>query len=216
MGVAARKGKTQTGTAALAALVAAGVPHAVHPYEHDATSSTSYGSEAAAALGLSPDRVFKTLVADVDGALVVAVVPVSGSLDLKALARVVGGKKAAMAAQPAAERSTGYVVGGISPIGQRQRLRTVVDATASDHETVFVSAGKRGVDVELAPSDLVAMTAATVGDDRRVASVSQAADPEGLAGRAPLERHSGCRVATRPAEILWRAPLVPDRRTGAK
>jgi Cys-tRNA(Pro)/Cys-tRNA(Cys) deacylase len=147
------------GTPALVTLVAAGVAHTVHPYDHD-PGSRSFGEEAAAALGVDTSRVFKTLVADVDGVLVVAVVPVSGSLDLKALAGAIGGKRAAMADLAAAERATGYVAGGISPLGQRRRLATVVDSSAFDHPTVYVSAGRRGLDVELAPGELVATTAA--------------------------------------------------------
>jgi Cys-tRNA(Pro)/Cys-tRNA(Cys) deacylase len=113
-------------------------------------------------LGVQPERVFKTLVADVDGQLVVAVVPVSGQLDLKALASTLGAKKAAIAEPALAERSSGYVVGGISPIGQRKRLTTVVDESAMGHPTVYVSAGRRGTDLELAPADLVAATSAQV------------------------------------------------------
>lgn len=150
------------GTPALVALDAAEVAHSVHPYEHDPASGLGYGLEAAQVLGVDPGRVFKTLVASVDGTLTVAVVPVTGQLDLKALAHAVGGKKAAMAEQAAAERATGYVAGGISPLGQRQRLRTVVDVTAQDHATVFVSGGRRGLDVELAPTDLVGLTGAVV------------------------------------------------------
>jgi len=146
-------------TPATTALTAAAVAFTVHDYPHDPRSE-SYGEEAAAVLGLSPGRVFKTLLADVDGTLTVAVVPVSGQLDLKALARAVGGRKASMADPKVAERSTGYVVGGISPLGQKRRHPTVVDATALDHPTVFVSAGRRGLEVELAPDDLVRLTAA--------------------------------------------------------
>jgi Cys-tRNA(Pro)/Cys-tRNA(Cys) deacylase len=148
------------GTPALLVLAAAGVAHAVHPYQHD-SATRSFGEEAAAALGVATSRVFKTLLADVDGALVVAVVPVSGSLDLKALAGATGGKRAMMADVAAAERATGYVAGGISPLGQRRQLPTVVDSSAFDHPTIYVSAGRRGLDVELAPADLVAATAAT-------------------------------------------------------
>lgn len=147
------------GTPATTALTAAGVAFTVHDYDHDPRSE-SYGGEAAAALGITTGRVFKTLLADVDGTLTVAVVPVSGQLDLKALARAVGGRKAAMADPRAAERSTGYVVGGISPLGQKRPHPTVVDATALDHPTVYVSAGRRGLEVELAPADLVRLTAA--------------------------------------------------------
>lgn len=137
------------------------MPHTVRAYEHDPRAherGLSYGQEAALALGIEAERVFKTLLADVDGALTVAVVPVDGQLDLKALAAAVGGKKAAMADPAAAERATGYVVGGISPLGQRKRLPTVVDASALAHASVLVSAGRRGVDVELAPADLVRLT----------------------------------------------------------
>ncbi|GGX61354.1 Cys-tRNA(Pro) deacylase [Streptomyces fructofermentans] len=155
----AKKSKKQQsgGTPATVALAAAGVEFTVHAYEHD-PAHPSYGEEAAEAMGVSPDRVFKTLVADVDGELVVAVVPVAGSLDLKALAAAVGGKRAAMADPAAAERTTGYVRGGISPLGQRRRLRTVLDASAASHATVCVSAGRRGLEVELAPDDLSALT----------------------------------------------------------
>jgi Cys-tRNA(Pro)/Cys-tRNA(Cys) deacylase len=153
--------KAAAGTPATVALTKAGVPFTVHAFEHDA-KATSYGLEAAAALGVQPERVFKTLVADVDGVLVVAVVPVSRQLDLKALASALGGKKAAIADPHLAERSSGYVVGGISPIGQRKPLTTVVDDSAIGHVTVYVSAGRRGTDLELAPVDLVNATAAKV------------------------------------------------------
>jgi len=141
------------------ALLRAGVAHELRPYDHDPGAS-SYGLEAAVALGVPPQRVFKTLLVKVDGRLVVAVVPVSGSLVLKALAAAVGGKRAELAEAEEAERTTGYVVGGISPLGQRKALPTVVDETASSFETVLVSAGRRGLEVELAPSDLVRLTAA--------------------------------------------------------
>jgi len=144
-------------TPGIAALVRAGVGHTLHPYHHD-PRSTAFGDEVVAALGLDPFRVFKTLVAQVDQVLVVGVVPVGAQLDLKALAAAVGGKKAAMAAVAAAERSSGYVAGGISPLGQRKRLTTVVDESARTYPTVFVSAGKRGLQVELAPADLIAVT----------------------------------------------------------
>lgn len=149
------------GTPALVALEKAGVPHTPRPYEHDPSSDLGFGMEVATALGADPAQVFKTLLASVDGALVVAIVPVSGKLDLKALASAVGGKKASMADKAAAERATGYVVGGISPFGQRTRLRTVVDTTALDLESVIVSAGRRGLQVEVAPADLVRLTGAT-------------------------------------------------------
>ena len=154
-------GKGSAGTPATLALTRAGVAFTVHAYQHD-PGAASYGLEAADALGVEPARVFKTLVAAVDGRLTVAVVPVSGQLDLKALAAAVGGKRADLADPRAAERSTGYVLGGISPLGQRRALPTVVDATASDHPTVYVSAGRRGLDVELAPADLVRLTSAVL------------------------------------------------------
>ena len=149
-------------TPAVTALLRAGVAHTVHPYRHD-PRSTAYGDEAVAALDLDPHRVFKTLVAQVDGQqLVVGVVPVAAQLDLKALAAAVGGKKAAMANVADAERSSGYVAGGISPIGQRRRLATVLDASAAEFPTVYVSAGRRGLQVELAAADLLAVTGATL------------------------------------------------------
>jgi Cys-tRNA(Pro)/Cys-tRNA(Cys) deacylase len=143
------------------ALARAGVRFTLHPYDHD-PAAPSYGREAAEALGVAPDRVFKTLVADVDGTLTVAVVPVSGRLDLKALATAVGGKRAGMADPARAERTTGYVLGGISPLGQRTRLPTVVDASALGFPTVLVSAGRRGLDLELGIDDLLRLTRAAV------------------------------------------------------
>ncbi|MFB6888855.1 Cys-tRNA(Pro) deacylase [Kitasatospora sp. NPDC056327] len=147
------------GTPATVALETAAVPFTVHSYPHD-PAAESYGGEAAEALGVAADRVFKTLVADVDGVLTVGVVPVAGRLDLKALAAAVGGKRATMADPAAAERSSGYVLGGISPLGQRRPLRTVVDTSALGHPTVYVSAGRRGLEVELAPAHLVTLTGA--------------------------------------------------------
>lgn len=147
-------------TPATTALDRAGVSFTMHRFQHD-PAAPSYGLEAAEAIGVQADRVFKTLLADVDGRLVVAVVPVVGSLDLKALATATGGKRAAMAASAAAERATGYVVGGISPLGQRRRLPTVVDASAIEFGTVYVSAGRRGLDIGLAPADLIRLTGAT-------------------------------------------------------
>lgn len=155
------KKKPGGGTPATLALTRAGVRFTVHAYDHD-PGAASYGLEAAQALGLDPATVFKTLLAEVDGDLVVGIVPVSGQLDLKALAAAVGGKKARMADPVAAERVTGYVVGGISPIGQKRRLRTVLDASAADHMTVYVSGGRRGVDLGLAPADLVRVTEAAL------------------------------------------------------
>jgi Cys-tRNA(Pro)/Cys-tRNA(Cys) deacylase len=149
------------GTPATVTLTAAGVDHTIHSYDHD-PSHGSYGEEAAEALGVSPERVFKTLVADVDGALTVAVVPVAGQLDLKALASAVGGKRATMADPALAERVTGYVRGGISPLGQRRKLPTILDASVSTHPTICVSAGRRGLEVELSPEDLTKLTNATL------------------------------------------------------
>jgi Cys-tRNA(Pro)/Cys-tRNA(Cys) deacylase len=146
-------------TPATAALTQAGVAFTVHAYDHD-PATPSYGTEAAEALGVDARRVFKTLLADVDGTLAVAVVPVSGQLDLKALATALGGKRATMADPAAAERTTGYVLGGISPLGQRKRLPTVIDQSALEHETVFCSAGRRGLEIEVAPADLVRLTGA--------------------------------------------------------
>ena len=159
----AKKSKKQQsgGTPATVALTAAGVDFTVHSYDHD-PSHSSYGEEAAEAMDVSPDRVFKTLVADVDGTLTVAVVPVAGSLDLKALASAVGGKRAAMADPALAERTTGYVRGGISPLGQRKRLATVLDDSATTHTTICVSAGRRGLEVELSPTDLATLTGAVL------------------------------------------------------
>jgi Cys-tRNA(Pro)/Cys-tRNA(Cys) deacylase len=150
------------GTPATALLAKKGVAHRVHSYTHG--DGQAYGPEAAHLLGLDPERVFKTLVADVDGALTVGVVPVAATLDLKALAAAVGGKRAKMADVSAAERATGYVAGGISPLGQRKRLPTVIDASAQRFETVFCSGGRRGLEIELAPADLVQLADARVAD----------------------------------------------------
>ncbi|WP_313545755.1 Cys-tRNA(Pro) deacylase [Leifsonia aquatica] len=154
------KPKASAGTPATVALIAAGLPFSLHPYDHD-PAAASYGLEAAEALGVEPDRVFKTLLAETELGLVVGVVPVTGLLDLKALAAAVGAKRAGMADPAVAERRTGYVVGGISPIGQKTRHITVVDETAQLFETVFVSGGKRGLDIELAPDDLLRATEGT-------------------------------------------------------
>jgi Cys-tRNA(Pro)/Cys-tRNA(Cys) deacylase len=154
--VASRHG---AGTPATVALSRAKIAYTLHPYEHDPRAE-AYGDEAAAALGVDPARIFKTLIATVDGKLVCGVVPVAGRLDLKALAAAVGGKRGAMADAAAAARATGYVLGGISPLGHRTRLPVVVDETASGFETVYVSAGKRGLQVELSPHDLVRAAAA--------------------------------------------------------
>ena len=149
-----------TGTPATALLNREKIPHTLHPYPHDPRAD-GYGEEAAAALGVEPQRLFKTLIASIDGRLVCAVVPVSRRLDLKALAAAVGGKRAAMAEPAAAARATGYVVGGISPLGQKTRMPIVVDTSAQELPSVFVSAGKRGLQVELAPADLLRLTSAT-------------------------------------------------------
>jgi Cys-tRNA(Pro)/Cys-tRNA(Cys) deacylase len=148
------------GTPATALLVRQKVAHTTHPYDVS-PDSPRYGAEVAAALGVPPERVFKSLVTEVDGVLTVAVVPVTGELDLKALAASVGGKRAALAERTVAERATGYVRGGISPLGQRKRLPTVVDSSAEGFPTIYVSAGRRGLQVQLAPRDLVRLTAAT-------------------------------------------------------
>jgi Cys-tRNA(Pro)/Cys-tRNA(Cys) deacylase len=152
-----------TGTPATAALHAAGIAFTEHAYDHD-PANTNFGLEAATVLGVDPDRVFKTLLAEVDGRLVVGVVPVTGKLDLKHLAAAVGGKRATMAEPALAERRTGYVVGGISPIGQKTAHPTVLDETAELWDTVYVSGGRRGFDIELAPGDLVRITDAVLAD----------------------------------------------------
>jgi len=141
------------------ALTRAGIAFTLHDFDHD-PGAGSYGGAAAQALGLDPHRVFKTLMAAVGGSLTVAVVPVSGQLDLKALARALGASKAQMADPTAAERATGYVVGGISPVGQRRPHPTVIDQSALTWPTVYVSAGRRGLDLELAPADLIRITEA--------------------------------------------------------
>lgn len=156
----ARK-KSSGGTPATVALTRAGIAFTLHEYEHDPRAA-SYGLEAATALGLDPACVFKTLMATVDGRLAVGIVPVSGQLDLKALARALGGSRAAMAEVAAAERATGYVAGGISPVGQKRAHLTVLDETALGFGTVYVSGGRRGLDLGLAPDDLVRATGAVV------------------------------------------------------
>jgi Cys-tRNA(Pro)/Cys-tRNA(Cys) deacylase len=148
------------GTPATALLAKQKVVHTLHTYDHD-PKHESYGLEAAEALEIDPARVFKTLVTDVDGTLTVGVVPVTAQLDLKALAAAVGGKRARMADATAAQRATGYVLGGISPLGQRSRLPTVIDASAEVFDTIFCSAGRRGLEVELAPAALFHLTSAT-------------------------------------------------------
>lgn len=160
------KHKTSGGTPATVALTRAGVAFTSHPYEHD-PAAASFGLEAARALGLDPARVFKTLFVSVDGRLVVGIVPVSAQLDLKAVAAAVGGKKAVMADPADAERASGYVVGGISPLGQKRPHPTVVDESALGWDTVYVSGGRRGLDLGLAPADLVRLT------DARTAAIAR-------------------------------------------
>ncbi len=151
------------GTRAVQALETAGAAYTLHEYEVDG-SDRSYGEAVAAALGVDPGRLFKTLVADVDGRPVVGIVPVSGSLSLKKLARAAGGKHAGMATAGDAQRLTGYVVGGISPFAQRKALPMFLDTSAWDHDTIWVSAGRRGIQVQIAPGELVAITGAVVAD----------------------------------------------------
>jgi Cys-tRNA(Pro)/Cys-tRNA(Cys) deacylase len=160
---------TGAGTPALAALAAANVAFTLHEYDpappappRDRERRPHYGADTAAALGVEPGRIFKTLVASVDGRLVVGIVPVSGELDLKALAAAAGGRRAEMADPAEAERATGYVVGGISPLGQRRRLAVVLDASAMSFGAVLVSAGRRGMQVELAPADVARLAGATI------------------------------------------------------
>lgn len=140
------------------------ISHRIHEYPHD-SSSESYGHEAAEKLGISADRVFKTLVVHLDSNdLAVAVVPVSTSLSMKLLAKAAGAKKAAMADRAEVERSTGYVLGGVSPLGQKKRLQTIIDLTATDFASIFVSAGRRGLEIELSPHDLKTLTGGTYAD----------------------------------------------------
>ncbi|WP_436523892.1 Cys-tRNA(Pro) deacylase [Actinoplanes sp. HUAS TT8] len=153
--------KKAAGTPATVLLIAEKVPHTLHPYEVS-PDAPNYGAVVAETLGVAPERLFKTLVAEVDGRLVVGVVPVTGDLDLKALAHAAGGKRAALADRAAAERSSGYVRGGISPLGQRRQLPTVIDKSAEELDLMYVSAGRRGLQVSLAPADLIRLTSATV------------------------------------------------------
>ncbi len=154
----AKRADASAGTPATVALTRDGIAFTALGYDHDPRAA-AYGLEAAEKLGLDPDRVFKTLLASVDGSLAVGIVPVAMQLDLKALAAALGGKRAEMADPVVAERKTGYVVGGISPIGQKTALPTVLDESAILHETIYVSGGRRGLDLELAPDDLLAVTA---------------------------------------------------------
>jgi Cys-tRNA(Pro)/Cys-tRNA(Cys) deacylase len=158
--------RTAAGTRALEVIVQAGVSHEVHAYEaaephgRDRDRRPSYGIEAAQALGTEPARVFKSLAVAVDGRLVLAVIPVDRELDPKRLADALAGRRAVMAEPAEAERATGYVVGGISPLGTRRSLPVVVDSSATEHDTIFISAGRRGLQVELAPADLIRLSAA--------------------------------------------------------
>ena len=157
--------KKAAGTPATVLLTAQKVAHELHPYDVS-PDAPNYGALVAAALGVDPAVLFKTLIAEVDGSLTVAVVPVTGDLDLKALAAAAGGKRATLADRAAAERSSGYVRGGISPLGQRRRLATVIDDSALGLELMYVSAGRRGLQVSLAPADLIRLTAATTAKIR--------------------------------------------------
>jgi Cys-tRNA(Pro)/Cys-tRNA(Cys) deacylase len=157
--------KKAAGTPATVLLSAQKIPHSLHPYDVS-PDAPNYGALVAEAIGVAPAEVFKTLIAEVDGALTVAVVPVTGDLDLKALAQAAGGKRAALADRAAAERSSGYVRGGISPLGQRKRLPTVVDDSALGLDEMYVSAGRRGLQVALAPADLIRLTSAITASIR--------------------------------------------------
>lgn len=157
--MAGRERGGSVGTPATVALTRAHIPYAVRTYEHD-PATVSFGLEAAQALGVEPSRVFKTLLVDTSSGLAVGIVPVDRTLDLKALASALGVKKVVMADPTAAERSSGYVVGGISPVGQKRALPTVLDETVSAHETILVSGGRRGLDLELSPADLITVTRA--------------------------------------------------------
>jgi Cys-tRNA(Pro)/Cys-tRNA(Cys) deacylase len=179
------------GTMATIALERAKIGFTLHEYPHDPRAG-SYGLEASEALGVPPERVFKTLVAAVDGgALAVGVIPVHRQLDLKALAAAVGGKKAVMAEVAAAERATGYVAGGISPVGQRKRLPVVIDASALELGTLFCSAGRRGLEIEITPADLI-----------KAAGAKVAAIAAGLAA-GNQENHSSERTVATAASSTW-------------
>jgi Cys-tRNA(Pro)/Cys-tRNA(Cys) deacylase len=154
---------TKGGTRAIDSLRGTGVEFVVHEYRVGQLT-TSHGEAVAAELGVPPERLFKTLVAKVDDRPVIGIVPVSGRLSLKSLARATGGKRAVMAEAAEAQRLTGYVIGGISPIGQARRLSTVIDASVRDHATIFVSGGRRGLQLEMSPGDLIRSTGATVAD----------------------------------------------------
>jgi Cys-tRNA(Pro)/Cys-tRNA(Cys) deacylase len=203
-------------TPATRVLAAAGVDYRAHAFAPDDRSRTpakrqtreSFGTEAAEALGVEPERVFKTLVAEIDGGLWVAVIPVSSQLDLKALASAAGGKRATMADPAQAERSSGYVVGGISPLGQRKQLPTVIDSSALEHPSMFVSGGRRGLDLELAAADLVRVTSARTA---RIARPSLGGSCQSDTG--PLAREAGSAPvrATGPTAAGPTSPAVPPR-----
>jgi Cys-tRNA(Pro)/Cys-tRNA(Cys) deacylase len=145
-------------TPGITAAKKAKIPHRVHEYSHD-ESSESYGLEAAEKMGVSEERVFKTLVVSLDSKeLVVGIIPVSSLLSMKLIAKVSGAKKAAMAEKSDVERSTGYVLGGVSPLGQKKRLKTIIDSSAKNYSTIYVSAGRRGLEIELSPDDLTELT----------------------------------------------------------
>ncbi len=160
----AKKSKhSETGTGAILALQKAGITPVIHTYEHDERAQ-AWGLEAAQALGLDPARVFKTLLVSHEKALAVVVIPVASRLDLKAIAKQLGWKKAELADPALAQRTTGYVVGGISPLGQKKALPTLIDTSAATHETVFVSGGRRGLDLELDPQVLAQLTKASFAE----------------------------------------------------
>lgn len=166
-GGAGGAGASAPTTAATVALRAAGIPFAAHVYVHDA-AVTDFGAEAARELGVAPERVFKTLMVDTDAGLGIGILSVSDQLDVKALAALLGAKRAAMADKTVAERKSGYVVGGISPVGQKTALPTVLDESALAFESIFVSGGRRGFDIELAPADLVQAVAGRTAIIRRL------------------------------------------------
>ena len=153
-------------TPAINAAKKAKVAFTVREYAHD-PSCQSYGLEAAEKLGVDPARVFKTLVADLGRELVVAIIPVEAMLGLKQLAKAAGAKNAAMADKALVERTTGYVLGGVSPLGQKKRLRTFIDASAQTHPTILVSAGRRGLEIELSPHDLARLVTGEFADLRQ-------------------------------------------------
>ncbi|NLW82184.1 MAG: Cys-tRNA(Pro) deacylase [Desulfovibrionales bacterium] len=153
-------------TPAICVASKAGIAFTVHEFAHD-QSHDSYGLEAAAKLNVPADRIFKTLIVDVGSVLAVGIIPVTAMLNMKSMARVLGAKKAAMADKADVERSTGYVLGGVSPLGQKKQLRTIIDVAALGHPTIFVSAGRRGLEIELCPHDLERITGAEFADIRQ-------------------------------------------------